>query len=127
MAVASSEENEDFSARRVADNAPSTRWSSMYTDEQWIYVDLGSLKQISRIRLVWEGAYALEYEVLCSTDMENWEVIQRISNGRPGPVELERLSVKARYVKINCLQRGSIYGYSLWELAVFNDQVNIDC
>lgn len=118
----SSAENEDLIGRRIVDNNSDTRWSSEYSDQQWAYVDLGSTKDITRIRLHWEGAYAKEYEIMLSKDLENWKLIEKVNDGQPGIFELKQLTEKARYVKINCLKRANIYGYSLWELSVFNDE-----
>jgi len=43
-----------------------TRWATRggadYTTE-WIYVDLGSVKKVGKVRLLWENAYATQYEV----------------------------------------------------------------
>lgn len=125
LTVASSEENEDLCAINAVDNDSSTRWSSKYSDKQWIYVDLGSIKDVNRVRIKWEGAYAQQYEVLHSQDFINWKLIQQIPNGQPGLIELDNSSVKTRYIKIIGLKRGTVYGYSLWEFAVFNDEASI--
>lgn len=40
------------------------RWSSSFEDNQWISVDLGSIKSVSRITLNWEAAYAKGYNIV---------------------------------------------------------------
>ncbi|MFB9330199.1 discoidin domain-containing protein [Paenibacillus aurantiacus] len=120
-AYASSSEQEDFDAVNVTDQNSFTRWSSQYKDEQWIYVDLGYVKQITRIMLHWEHACAKEYQVLISKDLATWNLIYETSEGFSGICELTNMQAAARYVRVNCVQRTSIYEFSLWEIGVFND------
>ncbi len=117
---ASSIEGEEFTFIHVIDNNPSTRWSSQYTDNEWIYVDLGMIKEISRIRLHWEGACASEYKIECSEDALTWKVIKYVQNGIKGVYEVNNLDIQTRFVKITGIARATIFGYSLWELSVFN-------
>ncbi|OAB44752.1 discoidin domain-containing protein [Paenibacillus glacialis] len=116
----SSSENDDFCGKRVVDDNPLTRWSSEYNDQQWIYVDLGSVKEINEIRIHWEYAYAAEYQIMISIDSENWTLVQHVQNGQGGIYIISDLKETTRYVKVNCLKRDGIYGYSIWELSVIN-------
>jgi hypothetical protein len=60
----SSVENYDYIGPKAVDNNDSTRWSSEFKiDPQWIYVDLGTDKVINRARVLWEAAYATDYEI----------------------------------------------------------------
>ncbi|MFE6133789.1 discoidin domain-containing protein [Streptomyces sp. NPDC056437] len=54
-ATASSAEG-PFAAAAAVDGDPGTRWSSQFTDAQWIHVDLGATTAISRVVLRWEAA-----------------------------------------------------------------------
>src|SRR5258708_5709560 len=56
--VASSTENAGTSAANAVDGSTSTRWSSAFSDPQWIRVDLGASQTITRVVLIWEAAYA---------------------------------------------------------------------
>jgi beta-glucosidase len=47
-------------------------WSSLSSDPQWIAVDLGLMKDLSRIRLQWNTNYASSYAVQISPDGTNW-------------------------------------------------------
>jgi len=58
-----------------------TRWASVYTDPQWIYVDLGTTTNIKRVVLNWEAAYAKAYSVQVSNDAVNWTNIYSASTG----------------------------------------------
>jgi len=115
---ASSSESPIFNETRVTDSNAESRWSSEYSDNQWIYVDLGAIKDINLIRLNWENAFATKYEVVVSTDMKNWSLVDRVEDGRAGIYEI-RSSLKARYVKVNCIARATIFGFSLWDLSVY--------
>jgi hypothetical protein len=44
-------------AARAVDGIGNTRWSSLYSDQQWIRVDLGSTKSVKKVILQWEAAY----------------------------------------------------------------------
>src|SRR5262249_44277497 len=54
--VASSVQGGPFSAGNAVDADSGTRWSSQFSDPQWIYIDLGSTYSISEVRLNWENA-----------------------------------------------------------------------
>ena len=51
-----------FPASNVTDGNASSRWSSQFSDNEWIYVDLGSVYTINRVVLRWEVAYGRSYQ-----------------------------------------------------------------
>src|SRR5215510_10922651 len=57
-ATASSTENATFPASAAVDGNTGTRWSSAFSDPQWIQVDLGATATITSVTLNWEAAYA---------------------------------------------------------------------
>jgi hypothetical protein len=59
----------------TVDGNPTTRWSSGYSDPQWISIDLGSSQSIRRLVLNWETAYAKSYQVQMSDDGARWRDI----------------------------------------------------
>ncbi|HEX9017239.1 MAG TPA: discoidin domain-containing protein, partial [Chloroflexota bacterium] len=71
-AVASSLESSSYPASNAVDGNTSTRWSSQFSDPQWIYVDLGSSYNISSVTLMWETAYASAFQIQVSSDATNW-------------------------------------------------------
>src|SRR5688500_12385302 len=54
-ATASSAENAGTPASAAVDGNPGTRWSSTFTDPQWIQVDLGATATVEQVVLQWEG------------------------------------------------------------------------
>src|SRR5947207_1312967 len=55
-ATASSLENASFPASNAVDGNTGTRWSSAFSDPQWLQIDLGSTKTICQAVLQWEAA-----------------------------------------------------------------------
>jgi hypothetical protein len=117
-ATASSTEGENWAASNAVDGDPATRWSSGFSDPQWLRVDLGALWQISEIRLNWENAHATAYRVEVSTDGTTWKSVYSTSNSQGGDVVVEVAKVPARFVRMYGTKRSTDYGYSLLELDV---------
>ncbi|GAA1273339.1 hypothetical protein Psi02_05000 [Planotetraspora silvatica] len=96
-----------------------TRWGSLYADPQWISVDLGSSRSISRVRLNWEAAYGKAYQIQTSADNANWTNVYSTTTS-DGGVDDVTVSGSGRYVRVYGTQRAlTQYGYSLWELQVY--------
>ena len=57
-ATASSTENASFPAGNAVDGNPGTRWSSAFSDPQWVQVDLGAGTTVCGVTLSWETAFA---------------------------------------------------------------------
>src|SRR6185295_3727019 len=49
--VSSSDFSSSYAARLAVDGDGSTRWSSQFSDPQWIYVDLGARYNVTRVKL----------------------------------------------------------------------------
>lgn len=117
--TASTAEDKNPSANAV-DEDITTRWSSKYTDNQWIYVDLGSSRKISEVKLNWEQAAAKDYDIEVSDDAQSWKTIKSVTdNSAAGLADYPDLNAEGRYVRINCKTRLSKFGFSLWEFQVF--------
>lgn len=116
--VASSSENEAMSATQAVDGNTNSRWASQWSDTQWIYVDLGSSKSINRVLLKWEAAYGKSYQIQVSEDKVNWTNIYSTTTG-DGGVDDITASGTGRYVRLNGTQRGTGYGYSLFDFEVY--------
>lgn len=119
---ASSVETPDFPAAGAVDgNATTTRWSSGYTDNEWLAVDLGTAQNISRVVVKWENAYATSYTIETSNDTVNWTVQKTVTTGAGGTEDLSFPTVNARYVRVHGLQRATPYGFSIWEFEIYPD------
>ncbi|MFG2051461.1 discoidin domain-containing protein [Micromonospora sp. NPDC048935] len=117
-ASASSFEKDWWSPAYAVDGDASTRWGSVFSDPQWISVDLGDVYAITTVSLNWEHAYATAYHVDVSVDGVSWKRIFATTSGAPGPVLIPGDKVAGRFVRVTGTKRVSQYGYSLWELGV---------
>jgi hypothetical protein len=116
----SSVEEPGLEGNYAVDGNTSTRWSAtMYVDPQWMTVDLGAAYNISRIKFVWEAAYAKDYLVQVSSDNANWTTVKNIAGNTSLTNDHTGLSATGRYVRMYGTARGSAYGYSIYELEVY--------
>jgi hypothetical protein len=103
----------------AVDGNGATRWSSEFSDPQWLAVDLGKPQTISRVELLWEGAYGKEYAVQVSLDGENWKDVYKTDKGKGGTDTIKFAPTEARWVRMYGTKRATEFGYSLWEMRVF--------
>src|SRR5258706_14190198 len=73
----SSVEDDDPSVNgaKTVDGNGGTRWSSAYSDPQWMVVDLGEVKAIDRVKINWETSFGSAYEIQVSNDASNWTTV----------------------------------------------------
>jgi hypothetical protein len=117
-ATASSAENASFAASAAVDGNTGTRWSSAFSDPQWLQIDLGATATISQIVLQWEAAYATAFQIQTSDNATTWRTISSTSTGTGGTQTLN-VSGTGRYVRVLGTARATAWGYSLWEFQVF--------
>ena len=117
-ATSALEGNGSLTGANAVDGNPATRWSSAWSDPQWISVDLGSVYSITLVRLSWEAAYARSYEIQTSVDNTSWTALYATTSG-DGGVDEATVTGTGRWVRVFGTQRATKYGYSLWELEIF--------
>jgi hypothetical protein len=110
--------NGNFTPGQATDGDYATRWSSNWTDNEWIQVDLGSVKTFTTVQLVWESALATGYRLETSNDGSTWSTATTVTDG-DGNVDTLNVNGNARYVRVQGVTRGTAYGYSLYELGVY--------
>jgi len=102
--------------KATIDGSLITRWSSNYTDEQWICFDFGIPKVLRKIIIFWENAYAVDYDILVSLDNQNWQTLLSLKEQDGGLDEIEFAPVKTRFVKLLGVKRVKPeWGISIWE------------
>ena len=116
--TASSVENAGTPASNATDGNLNTRWSSAFSDPQWLEVDLGGTAAVDKVVLDWEAAYATAFQIQTSTDNTNWTSIYATTTGTGGSQTLT-VSGSGRYVRMDGTARATGYGYSLWEFQVY--------
>jgi hypothetical protein len=122
-AIASSTENGGAPAAAAVDGNATTRWGSAWADPQWLRVDLGSTATITSVQLQWETAYAKAFQIQTSPDGNTWTSIYNTTTGAGGNQTLS-VNGSGRYVRMYGTQRGTTYGYSLFEFKVYGSLTN---
>jgi subtilase family serine protease len=121
--ISSSNESSTFPPSNAVDGNLSTRWASAYSDPQWLSLDFGRLRQLCRVVLRWEAAYAKAYQIQSSSDNTNWVSVISTTTGDGGVDDWTGLNFTARYLRIYGTQRATAYGYSLWEVEAYEPTV----
>ncbi|MEV6752929.1 discoidin domain-containing protein [Streptomyces sp. NPDC051214] len=105
-------------AANAVDGKQNTRWASDWSDPQWLQVDLGSTTSFKHVQLNWETSYAKTYTVQTSDDGRNWRTVHEVRGGNGGVDDFD-VNGSGRYVRINGTERGTGYGYSLYEFGIY--------
>jgi len=105
-------------AANAVDGNLGTRWSSAFSDPQWLEVDLGAPHAITKVVLDWETAYASAFQIQVSDNGVAWTDIYTMMGGTGGSQTLH-VHGSGRYVRMYGTQRATQWGYSLWEFQVF--------
>ncbi|NME71894.1 PKD domain-containing protein [Flammeovirga aprica] len=105
----------------ATDGDYNTRWSSAYEDPTWYYVDLGATYQVSQVKLFWEAAFGQRYEIQLSDDATTWTTVYTENSGDGGEDDIIFPAEPARYVRMYGVQRGTRWGYSLFEFEVYGE------
>ncbi|MRG87321.1 beta-N-acetylglucosaminidase domain-containing protein [Salinibacillus xinjiangensis] len=121
-AIASSSEVDWLTPELATDGDSSTRWASLYNDDEWIYVDLGDVYTINQVVLQWEAAYGKEYKIQVSKDGEEWTDVYTENTGDGGTDRINFNPTQAQFVKMQGLKRATGWGYSLYEFKVYEEQ-----
>ncbi|WP_197038753.1 DUF1996 domain-containing protein [Herbidospora cretacea] len=118
-ATASSNEGDGYAAGAAFDGNTGTRWASAFSDPQWIQVDLGGNATISQVVLQWEGAYGKSFKIQTSANAGGpYTDVYTTTTGTGGTQTLN-VTGSGRYVRLYGTQRGTGYGYSLWEFKIY--------
>ncbi|MEP7765764.1 DUF1996 domain-containing protein [Sanguibacter sp. 25GB23B1] len=117
-AIASSSEADNLGPRYAVDGDPQTRWASNAADDQWFRIDLGAPATMTTIVLDWESAYGKDFVIQTSDDAVTWRTVATVTGGTGGRQAVD-VSASGRYVQLVAIERGTDYGYSLWELEVY--------
>jgi GH18 family chitinase/chitodextrinase len=124
--TASSTEDPQYAASYAVDASYGTRWSSTFSDDQWIYVDLGGPYSINRVKITWEAAYATAYQIQVSDNpaANDWKQVKAITGNNTVVNDHTGLSATGRYVRIAASARATAYGYSIYAIEVYGTQAD---
>ncbi len=105
------------------DGNSNTRWASKSDDDEWLCVDLGKDEVISGVGLNWEDAYGKTYKIEISDDNSHWKTVYQTDEGQPGWQKAFFPEVTTRYVRMRGIERGSWFGYSLYDFEIYQGDV----
>ena len=118
-ATASSTQDNKMVAKNAVDGKSGTRWSSAFSDAQWIMVDLGSNQKVGKVVLSWEAAAGKDFKIQVSKDGKTWKDVAVKKDGKGGKETFTFKQEDARYVRMFGEKRKTQFGYSLWEFEVY--------
>lgn len=106
----------------IVDGDYSTRWGSRQSSSitEPIVVDMGKVQAIDTIKIFWENARALDYDIEVAGEDQQFKLLKEMRNisGTYNDV-INFESIDARYVKINGKKPINKYGYSIYELEIY--------
>ncbi len=118
----SSVEGTGLEGDKAVDGNSGSRWSSAFSDPQWITIDLGAEYNIDRVILRWESAYGKNYTIQVSDNNTVWTTVAAQPNSDGGNDTL-LVSRTGRYVRMYGTTRATQWGYSLYEFEVYGSIV----
>lgn len=126
--TASTTEQGSNVAQCAIDGSMSTRWASVQgNDNEWLLVDLGKVSTFNAVSINWESAYGKAYRIEVSEDGKNYTQIVHKTDGTGGSgTEKEdkfdfSTPISARYVRWVGEQRGTGWGYSIYEFSILTN------
>ncbi|MBE0666661.1 MAG: discoidin domain-containing protein, partial [Bacteroidales bacterium] len=96
--TASSIESASTPASAVNDGSLSSRWSSAFSDPQWISIDLQSVYNLAGARIFWEAAAAKTFNIQVSLTGSSWTTVYSTSSG-DGGTDSFVFTAAARYIR----------------------------
>jgi hypothetical protein len=123
--VATQASSSEFSytpASAGTDDVFSTRWSSSWSDGQWLALDLGSVARVDQLRITWQTAYASSYAIETAPAFAGpWSQAKLVSGG-VGGVETVPVGVSTRFLRLKGITRATGYGISVWDVTVLGSK-----
>lgn len=136
VTVEASSVNGNHSAEKAIDGTLNndSRWESKQgqgVDPQTFTINLGTVRNIKQVNILWENAAAKDYYIEVSTDGINYTKVAEASGigamGNRNDAIFLKKTVNAQYIRITGTARATQYGYSIWELAVYGtDDAKVD-
>jgi hypothetical protein len=102
----------------INDGDMNTRWSSLWEQNQYVYIDLEQAYSIDRIVLYWETACGQEYKIQVSSDASNWTDVFHETAGDGGMDEITFTAATGRYVRMLGIVPATGWGFSIWEMQI---------
>ena len=114
-ATASAPARGGLSPAMAIDGNPSTKWDGNFMPGNWLQVDMGGEARIGGVILQWDEAYAPEYKIQYSVDVQHWQTAFETSDSDGGVDYALFPSVRARYLRLVSPPNSASGGVSLFE------------
>jgi hypothetical protein len=119
---ASSQQFSYTPASAAMDGVYSTRWSSNFTDDEWLAIDLGTPARIDEVDITWEHAFAKRFALQTAPSFNGpWTTVAEDDDGQFATT-VTSVGVTSRFLRLLGIKRATQYGYSVWELEVFGSR-----
>ena len=106
-------------AALAIDGNEGTRWESAATDDETWTLNMGQARIFNTIKILWEGAYAKEFELTYSMDGETWNTLYTETNlTKAGWQTIEVEETTAQYIQYHGTKRATGWGQSFFEFQV---------
>lgn len=98
-----------------------SRWNSSDNAADFLMVDLGQVRNISKVVIDWEAnRYAAAYDLQVSADGEEWTTVKSVTGNTSAWTEDTFDRTEARYVRMQGVQRKSgASDYCIYEIKVY--------
>lgn len=117
-----SRESDAYAGNYITDGNLTTRWASESVSPADVTIDLGSKKELNKVIIVWEAAYASQYKIQVSDDGKTFTDAYTTYSCKGGTDTVD-IEAEGRYVRINCMQRGHYeWGNSIWEVGIYGPE-----
>lgn len=125
-AAVSSAVGSEHGGEAAVDSDWRTEWKAAAGMAQWITIDLEAVYDIRNIKLRWGKDFARAYRIQVSSDGEIWEEAYEADNGDGGLDDIVLPApLRGRFVRVYCTDAGEADVYSLIELEVYGNAVNL--
>lgn len=118
----SSAANYDNTGHLATDGSRDTFWQSAPGADQWVYVDLGRVCSVDRVRLFWGAHAAQSFKIELSTDADapvNWKEVHDAASDKEDVSDIAFPAQSARYVRLLMRTESGQSGDMLREFEVF--------
>ncbi len=120
--TATSTESEAYAAKYITDGNLTSRWASESVSPADVTIDLGTKKELDKVIIVWETAYASQYKIQVSDDGKTFKDAYTTYSCKGGTDTVE-IEAEGRYVRIHCMQREHYeWGNSIFEVGIYGSE-----
>lgn len=104
-------------AEQAVDGDLNSAWSAYTNTAEWIYVDLGSVYDVSQLKLIWGDNWPRKFQIGSSMDASHWTLYKTVEDNEYALNDLCAMRILCRYLGIRIQDAPD--GIDLREMEVF--------